>query len=125
MMLRWLPPVLWIAVILGLSSIPGLGSSRPLFPGVDKLVHMGEYSVLGFLVARALWLRGGPTWKVVVTAAIVGAVMGFVDETYQASVPGRNSDPLDGVADFVGATIGGVFWLRWIRRSTTPVQRSP
>ena len=127
MMLRWLPVVLWIAVILGLSSIPSPGPSRQLFPGIDKLVHMGEYSVLGFLFARAIRVPLWAAWRAVLPAAMFGLLIGSADESYQMSVPGRDSDLLDVAADVIGASLGGLFWLRWQRRSATTedVQRRP
>ena len=127
MMLRWLPVLLWIAVILGLSSIPSLGTSRQLLPGIDKLVHMGVYSVLGFLFSRAAWrMPVRVAWKVVLPAALFGLLVGSADEWYQRSVPGRDSDPLDAVADIIGASLGGLFWLRRQRRlaNTDDLRRS-
>lgn len=127
MMLRWLPVVLWMGVILGLSSIPGLGTSRPLFPGIDKLVHMSEYSVLGFFFAKAWRLHARRVWILVLSTALFGLLVGSADELYQRRVPGRTSDPLDTLADVLGATMGALFWLRWQRRSAAAqdLQRSP
>ena len=124
MMLRWLPVVLWMFVILGLSSIPSLGSSRQLLPGIDKLVHMGEYSVLGFFFARAAHFQG-VAWKVVLPTAFFGLLVGSADELYQATVPGRMSDALDTAADVIGASVGATAWF-WRRRRTAPLddQRS-
>jgi hypothetical protein len=54
---RWLPPLLWAAFILILTSIPG--SHLPVLPSrnFDKIVHLAIYGVLGWLTARA-WSSG-------------------------------------------------------------------
>jgi VanZ family protein len=119
MWLRWLPVVLWIAVILGLSSIPNLGSAPAPFPGVDKLVHMSEFAILGFLLARALRIQRRPVWKIVLRVSLCGVLIGGADEWYQLHVPGRMSDLYDVVADVLGTTLGGLFWLYLQRRHAT------
>ena len=52
---RWLPVVVWAALIFALSSVPsprlGLGAWDL---GLRKLAHLAEYAVLGALLARAL-----------------------------------------------------------------------
>jgi VanZ family protein len=116
MLIRWLPVVLWIAVILGLSSIPSHTSTGPLFPGFDKLAHMGVYGVLGFLFARARTVPGQSRWKIVLWSAMFGLLMGSCDEWYQRGIPGRMSDVFDVVADVLGGALGGAAWWRWQQR---------
>ena len=110
MLIRWVPVMLWIAVILGLSSIPSPGTSRELLPGVDKLAHMGVYGVLGFLFARACAVQRHFAWKILLWSALFGLAMGSVDEWYQRSVPGRTSDAFDVCADVLGAALGATLW---------------
>ena len=116
MLIRWLPVVLWIAVILGLSSISGDTNTGPLFPGFDKLAHMGVYGVLGFLFARARSMPGQSRWKVALWSAMFGLLMGSCDEWYQRGIPGRMSDAFDVVADVLGGALGGEVWWRWQQR---------
>lgn len=94
----------WGAIILIATSIPG-GTlpAAPLVPGLDKLVHLGLYGVLGALVARAMAGRIGRSW---VVAATVVAGFAAVDEWHQRWIPGRGADALDWVADVAGATLG-------------------
>ena len=106
MLIRWVPVVIWIAVILGLSSIPGNSHTEPLFPGFDKLAHMGVYGVLGLLFARARALPGQSPWRIALWSAMFGLVMGSSDEWYQRSVAGRISDVFDVGADVLGAALG-------------------
>jgi len=124
MVLRWLPVVIWIGVILGLSSIPSLGPAGQLFTGSDKIVHMIEYGVLGFVFARACRLRDGSLWRAALIAAALGLTIGVGDELYQRSVPGRTSDPYDALADGVGAALGSVVRVRWSRRAVRARTRS-
>ena len=116
MLIRWAPVAIWIAVILGLSSIPSHTNTGPLFPGFDKLAHMGVYGVLGFLFARARALPPQSFWSIALWSAIFGLIMGCTDEYYQRSVPGRVSDLFDVGADVIGAVLGGAIWLRWQQR---------
>lgn len=116
----WLPVAVWLLVIFGLSSIPGDGPSRINVAGLDKLVHLTVYGVLGFLVARAAGI--GPLWWRMAVALAVGIGVGVLDETYQRTVPGRDVDALDVVADALGASLGSTLvplWRRW-RRPVPP-----
>ena len=103
----WLPVIAYIGLIFSLSSIHG--SSVPdLFPGVDKLQHLLEYSLFGLLAGRAIRFTLGPT-KRRVAAAIgtmsLGAVVGALDELYQRRVPGRSSDVLDWITDLAAIAV--------------------
>jgi VanZ family protein len=112
-LVRWLPAAAWLIVIFGLSSIPDQGPPRFDVVGLDKLAHLTEYAVLGFLVARAVSPGRAAVWAVL-AGLLAGVLIGSLDETYQRTVPGRDVDALDVVADAVGASVGG--WLnRWWR----------
>lgn len=102
---RWLAALLWAAVILAATSIPGR-SLPTAAVGVDKLVHLGSYGVLGLLVGRA---RNGAARGVhwgTVRWALALALFGLLDEWHQDLIPGRFSDRHDWIADVVGATLG-------------------
>jgi len=116
--LRWIPAICFAAFIVALSS-----SSHPLpielpFAGVDKLLHVVEYTAFALLVCWPLSTVAAPAIIVrhidALTVAAVG-LFGLSDELHQSLVPGRNSDPLDVLADCAGAVIGVVLW-RWSRR---------
>jgi VanZ family protein len=105
---RWRPPLLWAAAILVATSIPGqelaaVGAFS--FPGADKLVHAFFYGVLGWLSARAAGLpaSGRRTAAFVLLGILLFAAL---DEWHQAFIPGRATDPLDWIADALGATCG-------------------
>ncbi|HSJ63846.1 MAG TPA: VanZ family protein [Gemmatimonadaceae bacterium] len=104
---RWMPPILWAAVILTLTSLPASDFAPAgafAFPGADKLVHFGLYAVLGILLARAVGpsASGRTLGGVLVGVALFAAA----DEWHQRFVPGRAADPRDFAADLAGAAAG-------------------
>jgi VanZ family protein len=120
-LLRWGPPVIYMALIFHLSS-----ESAPI-PEVtsrvwDKLLHFVEYGGLAVLWCRALagegvsWLTAG------VLSVLVSSAYGASDEWHQAFVPLRNSTVVDWVADTVGAALAIVGYgaiARWRQHGLT------
>ncbi|PYG00518.1 VanZ like family protein [Georgenia satyanarayanai] len=77
--------------------VPGDGPD--LFPGADKVAHVGIFALV---VAAALWAGLPARW--VVPLALVHAV---VSEAVQhVLLPGRSGDPWDALADVVGVALG-------------------
>lgn len=102
--LRWLPVVMWAAVIFAGSSVPGNH-----IPGrYSVLGHISEYAVLGILVAFAERRRGLRAAAVIALAAV--ALYGASDELHQAFVPLRTPDVVDWMTDIAGAAIGVTVW---------------
>lgn len=111
---RWLPVVLFAALIFIGSSVPG-DSINPRLTIHDKVIHATEYAVFAFLLARALGRRW---WWL---AILVGALYGVSDEFHQTFTPRRSGNDLgDMTADLVGSAIGATFWMLFLRR---PLQR--
>jgi VanZ family protein len=113
---RWLLPVLWGAAILVATSIPGgsLPNIEP-FRGVDKLVHVAMYGILGWLLARAALLVPRRP-QAVARALAVALAFGAVDEIHQQIVPGRSADVADWLADATGAALGVTFTVMALTR---------
>lgn len=99
---RWLPPALWAALILVLTSIPSPPESPGGLPHLDKVVHVLLYAGQGWLVARALRSRRPRTLMI---ALVVIAAFAALDEWHQSFLT-RQPDVLDWIADTVGASIG-------------------
>ena len=123
----WLPLITYVAVIFTLSSMQRL---RPPFGflNADKVVHMGEYAVLGWLTGRALHTvpRFGGIAISGLLAIALGAAVGVADELYQSTIPGRESSVLDWSADFMGVTLSQVLYAWWRRPKPSSVpQPSP
>jgi hypothetical protein len=113
----WVPLLAWMMVIYVGSSIPA-GNLPGLFavPGADKVAHLAEYGVLGFLAARAMGrmtLEG--TALLTVLAATFALAYGLTDEVHQLFVPNRSFSIHDLAADVIGASIGAFIWVRGLR----------
>jgi VanZ family protein len=96
---RWLPVVLWAALIFAVSSIPSLSSGLGTWDYVlRKCAHMTEYAVLAVLLVRA---TGSWAWAFALAVAYA-----CTDEFHQTFVRGRHGSPIDVGIDAVGALIG-------------------
>ena len=114
---RWGLVVLWMATIFGLSSLPRLGAAGRI---PDWITHGTAYAAGAFLICRAL-AGGGPASRGVLAGAVLMATAyGISDEYHQSFVPGRDSDPLDVVKDFAGATVATIVHARRYRREPRP-----
>ncbi|HEY5814394.1 MAG TPA: VanZ family protein [Terrimicrobiaceae bacterium] len=105
--------MLWI-----LSSLPGDDLQLPPFPGADKLVHFGYFSVGAFLLGWLLRTTiDWPGWKVTCAVVFVIAIVGALDEAHQLHTAQRSgADPFDWIADcaggFLGAVVIGCLYVR-------------
>jgi VanZ family protein len=118
---RWLPVLLWAALIFTLSSIPDLSSGLGTWDLVlRKLAHSLEYALLAALLLRALtrpWL-----------AFLLTVAYAASDEFHQHFVRGRVGTPRDVAIDAAGALIGLVAYSCGRRRfagSTPPRPTTP
>ena len=108
----WIPAAAYMALILGMSSIPRLAPPGRI-PHLDKLVHLGEYGVLGLLLARGFAGAPGITGRrLIAITVLVGSAFAALDEIYQGTVPGRNKDAVDWAADTLGLLLGAVLFAR-------------
>ncbi len=106
-LLAWLPTLVWIGVIIGVTLTPQGGPDIPGIPHVDKLFHAGAFFLLGAL--GFLSLRRTCSWntgRVVAVTLLWTVAFGILDEWLQQFVPGRSQDALDALADAVGAASG-------------------
>lgn len=102
----------YAGLIFYLSSLPHPEDSLPSFVRSfsDKVLHVGEYAVLGGLCYLAIrWGTNGVlrAWAVPL-AILLASLYGISDEVHQSYVPFRDSSWLDWVADTIGASIGAV-----------------
>jgi len=125
----WVPPIVWMAGILALSTDSGssqhtggfvLPALRFIWPSatlpllesihaiIRKLAHLAEYAVLGSLWYRGFARRWPP--KVAVALALgVSVAWAFVDEAFQTLIPSRTASLLDVGIDSTGALVACVF----------------
>jgi len=108
----WLPVVLYVAVIFGVSAQPNLAPPFG-FAKADKVLHMLEYGGLSFLLSRALRATGRVRLAIRVALAVlaIGAVVGACDEVFQSFIPGRQSSVADWVADVTGLLFAQLIYL--------------
>ena len=108
----WLPPFIWAALIFFLSSLPGSAFPSSPFFSADKVIHLGIYAVLGYLVGRALGCYGHPRRVLTVLACCICILYGVSDEFHQSFVPDRSPSLTDIAADIVGSFLGIVTHTR-------------
>jgi VanZ family protein len=96
---RWLPVLLWAAVIFALSSVPDLGTGLGVWDTVlRKCAHASEYAVLAVLLYRALGRE--------LPAFLIGLAYAVTDELHQEFVRGRHASPFDVSMDAAGLALG-------------------
>lgn len=104
--------IVWTAAVLVVNSISVSAPTwQPPFAAADKLTHMFMYGVASFSWRRAVATRrGSATVGVLAGMALLGAL----DEWHQRIVPGRSADPIDWLADVLGASLGVGLWY-WLQ----------
>jgi hypothetical protein len=117
---RWLPPILWATLILALDSVPHPERFvPPMFPGADKLAHLGMYGMLGLLLARAMFASRSKAAIAGLVTVLIVATLGAGDELHQLLIPARSASASDWLADVSGATVGVLFVHAARRRRET------
>jgi VanZ family protein len=114
----WLPVLAVLAFSFIASSIPGPYVPLPPVWNLDKVLHSGEYLLLGLLVARLLG-RAAPGLTValgLLAATGLGSAWGALDELHQLFTPNRSADVCDWLADTVGTLLGALVLFAWRRR---------
>ncbi len=104
--LRWVPSIVWMAVIFYLSSRTG-SDLQGMFPFLDSFNfgHLIAYFILSLLFYWALQTKTGRR-KLDVRLIAVGLSLlyGLTDEWHQSFVPSRSPDPIDILNDVIGAS---------------------
>jgi len=108
----WGPVVLYALLIVYLSSQSYPDQHLPsfIFGFSDKILHAGEYGLLGILLYRA-FKETTETAGSMSLAIICAIAFGISDEVHQWFVPQRQADFWDLVADTIGA---GILILVWV-----------
>ncbi|MFZ5806597.1 MAG: VanZ family protein [Verrucomicrobiota bacterium] len=109
-MKKWFLVILYIAFILGLSSIPGKEIKiLPQWRGADKAGHALLYTGLGYILERT---------TTPFCAIVLGFGVGALDENYQRFTPGRDTSKYDWMADAVGILLGISIARVWRKRKS-------
>jgi VanZ family protein len=122
-LLAAVPPGIYMILVFVLSSrrVPDAVEGLRI---EDTWLHLVEYAVLGFLLARLLaTIRGGdsPSFAlVVILPALLSTLYGASDEWHQSFVPGRDASVEDLVMDAVGSLVGALAYWKVAGRSRRP-----
>jgi VanZ family protein len=105
--LYWLPLILYCLFIYIQSDHPS-PEQIPIFPYVDKVLHVTAYGIMGILFYRAYQtLRLKNNIKMLMLLSVVSASLyGISDEIHQSFVPFRQAEVADVIADTIGAFSG-------------------
>jgi VanZ family protein len=103
-----------MGIIFYVSHQPGDLVRLPPIYGLDKLLHVAAYSLLGgaFLFGMQPFSRKSNYVVIAAAAIILCTVYGFSDELHQSFVPGRFSSIWDVLADGSGGLLAAGIWLR-------------
>ncbi len=109
----WFPLFLYCGLIFVVSSMAGQELNVPVRLS-DKLIHFGEFAVLGLLVTRTL--TGGISKfftpkEIFLVTVLFATSWGAFDELLQSWTPGRSVEFADLAADVAGATFASLFYL--------------
>ena len=109
-------PVFAYCVLIFALSAQSKAISAPSIPSGDQLLHVVQYSILGFLMARAIFSLQPPRSKgvLLVVSIILSMLFAFSDEIHQFFVSGRTASVADVMADGIGALIGVLLCWRLI-----------
>jgi VanZ family protein len=115
----WIPPLLLMALIFGLSSMPADQEDHgTLYVISRKLAHFCEYALLLGLWWRALLTKVSHR-RALALAFAIAVLYAVTDEIHQTFVNGRSGNPLDVAIDITGALAAA--WLITRHRARTRV----
>lgn len=117
---RWVPPVVFMALIYVQSSLPAVSSAVEIFG--DKFLHAAGFGALAWLWIRSLTNRFAQKTSSVY-ASLAVALTGLyaaTDEWHQRFVPSRQSSIGDWVADVAGAVVVASICVYWSARHEAP-----
>lgn len=114
--LRWALVLVWAALVVILSVLPGRVMPGKVIPGLDKIAHFVFYAVLALLAQRAARKLHLTSWvALTVSCGLFGAVL----ELVQHFMPGRSMSVADMLANFLGAAAGSAAYILFARKRAT------
>lgn len=102
--------VLFLLLITIGSSIPGKNMPALNIFSFDKILHIIEYFILGYLLMNVLKDK---TYYPRLLTLFVGFMYGVSDEIYQFTVIGRFASTFDVFADMLGLTLSIILFKKF------------
>lgn len=103
--------IVYLFVILALSTIPDGAIPKFDIFTIDKLLHIIEYFILAFLAINAIKI---PSTKIIILIIIVGIVYGGFNEIWQGFVADRFASIYDAIANGIGMVIGSIVSVKYL-----------
>ena len=119
MMKPMAPPLILMAIIFVLSSIPGQLESEGLKfltdidPQLQNMLHVPLFGTLQILWLQALTKHGMTGLQVLAAGFAISLAYGCFDELHQIFVPGRYASLIDLFLNFTGIVIGTLVFMLW------------
>ncbi|MCX6640917.1 MAG: VanZ family protein [bacterium] len=115
----WAPLLIWLTAIFVMSSFHKTFIPQSKYISWDKVAHIIEFGILGYLTARAIYFSGVRFLyrSFVIMTILLGVLYAASDEFHQYFVPGRFASVYDVMADGIGVAIGLWIFYRSIRRN--------
>jgi VanZ family protein len=121
--LFFLPAFLYYSLIFIVSSRSV--NLKEYIPFMDKVIHLMEFAILGFLLSFGCFLSLKYRLKAKAYLTLLsGALLGALDEFHQYFVPARSAEILDWVADVLGILLGLLIFISLFRRAKGKIPRS-
>jgi len=117
------PAFIWWLIVLVLMCTPGndlpeLGSWTELIK-LDKIIHVGIFSLMGYLFMRPVYKRDLPAaqkqnyfLKIAICISLWGITTEFIQHFW---IPGRSFDLWDWVADTIGAFLAILLSRKYLK----------
>jgi len=100
--------LIYMMIILSVSSLPGETLPKTWLLNWDKLIHFTEYFILGILLMKSM---NTVSSKMLLIIIPFGLFFGLMDEYLQSFISGRFSSGWDVLADTIGVAIGSLLAL--------------
>jgi VanZ family protein len=103
--------IVYLFVILVLSTIPG--GALPDFDifSFDKLLHIIEYFILAFLAINAIKI---PSTRIIILIIIIGIAYGGFNEIWQSLIADRFASVYDAIANGIGMILGTIVSYKYL-----------
>ena len=113
-----LPVILYAGLIFYLSSISNLPKELPSFEGSDKIIHIIEFGLFGALIWLSVshWNLKFKAPALIIITILLGLLYALSDELHQYTVPGRQFDIYDLLADTIGLAVGSITFYIFRKR---------